>query len=162
MEVGFLKKSFSTFVEIDTCNHYLKFGIEKLTEQIDLFDYHWGIQEKKYLMNVIRLEYKIEDISADQEYEINLNMSVCFESQKSCYFTMTVFNGYRLPKVFCDWGTGFNIPEFSLLRLLKEQNETLSEQLPLAVRNVLLEQLGLSDFLLDFPCNVTSNQFING
>ncbi|XP_063447091.1 uncharacterized protein LOC134726610 [Mytilus trossulus] len=190
MEVGFLKKSFSAFVEIDTCNHYLKFGIEKLTEHIDLFDYQWveidtcngylkfgiekltedidlfdyqwGIQEKKYLMNVIRLEYKIEDISVDQEYEIDMNMSVCFESHKSCFFTMTVFHRYRLPKVFCDWGTGFSIPEFSLLRLLEEQKETLSEQLPSAVRQILLEKLGLSDFLLDFPCIVTSNQFING
>ncbi|VDI38368.1 Hypothetical predicted protein [Mytilus galloprovincialis] len=189
MEVGFLKKSFSAFVEIDTCNHYLKFGIEKLTEDIDLFDYQWveidicnrylkfgsekltedidlfdlqwGTLEKKYLMNVIRVEYKIEDISVDQEYEIDMNMSVCFESQKSCFFTMTVFNGYRLPKVFCDWGTGFNIPDFSLAKILEEQKETLSDQLPTAVRQILLERLGLSDFFLNSQCNVASNPFVN-
>ncbi|CAC5375019.1 unnamed protein product [Mytilus coruscus] len=139
MDVGFLKKSFSAFVEIDTCNHYLKFGIEKLTKHVDLFNYHWGTLEKKNLMNVIRIEYKIEDISADQEYEIDLNMSVCFESHKSCFFSMS----------------------FSLTKLLEEQKETLSDQLPTAVRQILLEKLGLSDFLLDSPCNVSTNPFVN-
>ena len=54
--------------------------------------------------------YQIDDIVSDNEYQISLDMRVCFESQKDCYFSMKVFNKYRLPKVFCDWGTGFNIP----------------------------------------------------
>ncbi|XP_052071170.1 uncharacterized protein LOC127709608 [Mytilus californianus] len=45
--------------------------------------------------------------------------------------------------------------------MLEEQKETLSEQLPTAVRQILLEKLGLSDFLLDSPCNVTTNPFVN-
>ncbi|CAG2196992.1 unnamed protein product [Mytilus edulis] len=63
----------------------------------------WISEEVIFSLCRDRHLYKIEDIFTDQEYEINLNMSVCFESQKSCYFTMTVFSGYRLPKVFCDW-----------------------------------------------------------
>jgi hypothetical protein len=42
INVDFLHKTFSAFVELDACNHSLKFGIEKIQEQINLFDYSFG------------------------------------------------------------------------------------------------------------------------
>ena len=43
MNVDFLKRAFNTRVEVDTCNYKLKFGIEKLDQEIDLFNYKWGM-----------------------------------------------------------------------------------------------------------------------
>lgn len=63
-----------------------------------------------YMFSDIYNRYIIDDITSDQQYQISLNISICFESKKSCYFTMEVFDKYRLPKIFCDWGTGFHLP----------------------------------------------------
>jgi hypothetical protein len=43
VDVDFLKRAFNTRVEVDTCNYKLKFGIEKLDQEIDLFNYKWGM-----------------------------------------------------------------------------------------------------------------------
>lgn len=42
MEVDVLKRAFNARVDLDTCNYKLKFGLEKLSQEIDLFDYKWG------------------------------------------------------------------------------------------------------------------------
>jgi hypothetical protein len=42
ISVDFLHKTFSAFVKLDACNHSLKFGIEKIQEEINLFDYSFG------------------------------------------------------------------------------------------------------------------------
>jgi hypothetical protein len=42
MNVDFLKRSFSAYVELDACQHKLRIGIENLEQEINLFDYKWG------------------------------------------------------------------------------------------------------------------------
>lgn len=37
-----LKTSFNTWVDVDTCNYKLRFGIEKLQQEVNLYDYEWG------------------------------------------------------------------------------------------------------------------------
>lgn len=54
--------------------------------------------------------YVIDDLTTTSQYQITLDMSICFEAKKDCYFSMRVFNNYKLPKIFCNSGTGFSIP----------------------------------------------------
>lgn len=54
--------------------------------------------------------YVIDDLPTTSQYQITLDMSICFEAKKDCYFSMRVFNNYKLPKIFCNSGTGFSIP----------------------------------------------------
>ncbi|XP_052090897.1 uncharacterized protein LOC127727822 [Mytilus californianus] len=162
VSVDFLKRSFFANIEMDACQQKIRFSIEKLKQEINILDYKWGTLEKKYLMNVVRLEYVIDDLSVTSEYQISLNISICFESKKTCYLSMKVFDHYKLPKVFCNWGTGFKIPEFSLTKFLEEQKEELSEQLSASVTQTLFNKLGLSEFFLDNQCDRTRDPFLTG
>ncbi|XP_071123150.1 uncharacterized protein [Mytilus edulis] len=160
MEVDVLKRAFNARVDLDTCNYKLKFGLEKLSQEIDLFDYKWGSLEKKYLMNVVRIEFIVEDMVDDKQFKLNLNLSLCFEDGKACMFTMNVFKDTKLPKVFCDWGTGFLIPDFSLTKFLESQGEKLGTILSSGTTILLMKTLGVDKFLVKPECQRSSSPYI--
>ena len=54
------------------------------------------------------------------------------------------------------------LADFSLTKFLEEQRESLSDGLSSAVRQILINRLGLVDFLLDTPCSISSTSFVNG
>jgi hypothetical protein len=54
------------------------------------------------------------------------------------------------------------IADFSLTKFLEEQKESLSDGLSSAVRQILIDRLGLDDFLLDAPCSISTTSFVNG
>lgn len=54
------------------------------------------------------------------------------------------------------------ISDFSLTKFLEEQKESLSDGLSSAVRQILIDRLGLDDFLLDTPCDISTTSFVNG
>ncbi|VDI06314.1 Hypothetical predicted protein [Mytilus galloprovincialis] len=160
MEVDVLKRAFNARVDLDTCNYKLRFGLEKLSQEIDLFDYKWGSLEKKYLMNVVRIEFIVEDMVDDKQFKVNLNLSLCFEDGKACMFTMNVFKDTKLPKVFCDWGTGFLIPDFSLTKFLESQGEKLGTILSSGATILLMKTLGVDKFLVKPECQRSSSPYI--
>jgi hypothetical protein len=47
---------------------------------------------------------------ADKQFQVTLNLSLCFEDGQPCLLTMNVLKDAKLPKLFCDWGTGFLVP----------------------------------------------------
>ncbi|XP_071123204.1 uncharacterized protein [Mytilus edulis] len=151
-----LRKTFNVWVDLDPCTYKLKFGIEKLSHEIDLFGYKWGTTERKYLMNVVRVEFILKDFIIERQFEIQMNISICLEEQ-SCSLNFTVFQESKLPKIFCDSGTGFLIPGFSFGGYLKRLGYLVTDSLPPEVTENLQTYLGLDTFLLKPDCqNVTS------
>lgn len=53
--------------------------------------------------------FTIIDLKAESQYLIDLSLSICLEAANSepCYLSAIVLNKYRLPKLYCDWNTGF-------------------------------------------------------
>ncbi|XP_052067241.1 uncharacterized protein LOC127706624 [Mytilus californianus] len=151
-----LRRSFNVWLDVNTCTYKLRFGIEKLSHQIDLFGYKWGTIERKYLMNVVRVEFILKDLKEERKFEIDMNISICFE-EDSCISSFIVFQKTTLPKVFCEWGTGFLIPGFSLSRYLENSGYAVTDSLPKDITEKLLYYLGLDTFLLKPDCmNVIS------
>lgn len=41
---------------------------------------------------------------AERKYMVDLNISICLESNESCGQHIIILNQVKLPKVQCDWG----------------------------------------------------------
>ena len=58
--------------------------------------------ELTHLLYVIS-RFQIWDLSAENQFVVNLRFSVCFDSQSACLIDKVVFNEKRLPKNVCDF-----------------------------------------------------------
>ena len=47
--------------------------------------------------------FQIWDLSAENQFVVNLRFSVCFDSQSTCLLDKVIFNEKRLPKNVCDF-----------------------------------------------------------
>lgn len=48
---------------------------------------------------------KIWDLSAEDQYVVNLRFSVCFDSHSSCFLDKIIYHEKRLPKNVCDFAS---------------------------------------------------------
>ncbi|VDI43606.1 Hypothetical predicted protein [Mytilus galloprovincialis] len=150
--VDFLQHKFKASFKLDTCNHQLHLQIDRYQKTLNLTDYTYGSKQKLSFMNVVIIEYMVEDLVSEKQFQISLNISLCFETFKDCLTTVNVLKETKLPKVFCDWGTGFP-QDFSLTSLLKQTPETVTDVLPAVIIENILTKLGIREFLLSSPCS---------
>lgn len=68
-----------------------------------------GVLEEFWLAGVLRLSYKIDDFDGESQYLVSLNMSVCFESNKTCHMTAQVLSNTWLKKTLCAWDNNYYI-----------------------------------------------------
>ncbi|CAC5374575.1 unnamed protein product [Mytilus coruscus] len=155
LDVPVIKKSVHIFMNLDSCNYQLRVGIEKLQFNITLRDYQFGEWTLVDLNGVIRMNFIIHDLYAENEYLISLNISVCFE-QNSCQLVYDIFNNVRLPRPTCDWNKQFQISDFSISEYKKMLNVTVMADHQVAE---LLEKLGIAEFMNPVPCDRNSARF---
>ncbi|VDI01394.1 Hypothetical predicted protein [Mytilus galloprovincialis] len=151
VKIDFLQHGFRASLDLDPCKHVLTFTIERLQERISLNGYMWGTQETRTLMNVVKIVFTITE--QPLQYEIDLDISICFEFGGACYFTMTVFKDTILPKQFCTNGTTFMDSEFSLSQFLSDQGQAMVSPLPSGISTTLLSTLEITEFLQGTPCS---------
>ncbi|CAG2257233.1 unnamed protein product [Mytilus edulis] len=151
VNIDFLQRGFRASVDLDPCTHVLTFSIERLQEQISLNGF--TITEQPL------------------QYEIDLDMSLCFEYGGACYFTMTVFKHTILPKQFSHIVSRdfFLFTEFSLSQFLLDQGQAMVSPLPSGISITLLTTLKVTEFLQGTPCShsvypytLTNGRFNNG
>jgi hypothetical protein len=51
------------------------------------------------------------------KYVLNLNTSICMEAHGDCVVDMVIFKNTTLPKLICDWSSGFTIPGQALINI---------------------------------------------
>ena len=39
-----------------------------------------------------------------------MNISICFETNEHCLYDVVLFNNVLVPKILCNWESGFSIP----------------------------------------------------
>jgi hypothetical protein len=54
--------------------------------------------------------FNVHDFASEKVYLLNLNISVCFEAFGECASEVQVFKDTKVPKMACDWSTGYAIP----------------------------------------------------
>ncbi|CAG2204549.1 unnamed protein product [Mytilus edulis] len=106
-------------------------------------------------LDTCRHQYMVEDLVSEKNFQINLNISLCFETFKDCLTTIQVLKDTKLPKVYCDWGTGY--PQgFSLNKWLSENTYVSNTTLDAFVVAQLMEEMNLRPYLKDSQCNRAS------
>ncbi|XP_052081234.1 uncharacterized protein LOC127719258 [Mytilus californianus] len=150
VDIDFIPYSFHTYLNIDPCKQMFTVGIERFHRNISLSNYQWGVQEEFWLAGVLRLSYMINDFDGESLYLVSLNMSVCFESNKTCHVTTQILSNTWLKKTLCAWDNSYYISNFSLSTWLK--NENMSVPLPSYGQLLLFEDTGLAPYLLNEEC----------
>ncbi|VDI15760.1 Hypothetical predicted protein [Mytilus galloprovincialis] len=157
VDVDFIPYSFHTYLDIDPCKQRITVGIEKFHRNISLTNYQWGVQESFWLAGVLRLSYSIEDFSGESMYLVSLNMSVCFESNKSCHVSAQILSNTWLKKTLCAWNTNYYLSDFSLAAWLHTKDMVLP--LPDYGKLLLFEDAGIAPYLQDDQCGEDISKF---
>ncbi|XP_076076025.1 uncharacterized protein LOC143046848 [Mytilus galloprovincialis] len=159
IDVDFLHRSFHAYIDLNTCDNTFKLGIEKLKlDPISLTDYQFGTTEYFNLKGVIRISYKIEDLQIQRKFRVDLNLSICFESNEPCLYEIVLFKDALVPKILCNWEANFSIPDFSLEKYVADAGEEINTLTEPFIQK-LMEDLGISSYLSDDPCNITTEDY---
>ncbi|XP_062616058.1 uncharacterized protein LOC134277763, partial [Saccostrea cucullata] len=141
-----LRRQLTVGVELDDCNHVLTFQVEQLKIKIQLHDYSFGVTEKRYLMNVVQFEFRIDEVPAEKAYKISASLNVCYGVGPCTVDSLHLLKDFKLPKTLCEWGTGFQ-KDFSGTSWLLDKGLSLDSVLSSADATDLLSTLGIQDFL---------------
>ncbi|KAL5015120.1 hypothetical protein ScPMuIL_009390 [Solemya velum] len=162
MSVDFLGLSFNAFIDIDTCNYKLSGCVEKICFNITLFEYDWGKQEQITIQDVVRLDFSIDNPTDKKVFVIDLTISLCMEHSQPCMFTIPVFKGTEVPQPICDLSATIGLSNFSVSTWadqLNLKNLDLTKSLSKYVVRLLLEQLGVAEYLKSPACDRTREPY---
>ncbi|XP_060596420.1 uncharacterized protein LOC132750448 [Ruditapes philippinarum] len=162
LEIDIISTSMSFFISMDGCEKQMTVGIEQLTSTIDIDEYKFGSFDRFYLLGVYRIDYMIEYLYGSRKFVVDMNVSACFESHGECEITIPVLHKTILPKVNCDWYNGFNNEDFALEEWKRINN--ISQSLPLNRDqfDLLANNLGISQYLLENECVLPTNKTTSG
>ncbi|VDI45262.1 Hypothetical predicted protein [Mytilus galloprovincialis] len=159
VDIPLLRTSVETFVLLDVCNYKITFGIERMIKKISLFDYNYNTWQNVTLGNVVRLGYKIEELSAEKMFLFNMKIDICFEISGDCRYSFIVLKNAKLPRQPCSWSGGHVIPGFNLNQWLSDKNlPSTTTVLNSLQASHLLEDLGLADYMLYPSCDFSTFQ----
>ncbi|CAG2252209.1 unnamed protein product [Mytilus edulis] len=98
-----INRNVNTQLRLDPCKREMTIGIEKLEITISLFGYTYGEVVKVKLHGVIGLEFKIENFEIERKFMVNLEITVCMETNGTCEITVPILISTALPKAICEW-----------------------------------------------------------
>ncbi|VDI33335.1 Hypothetical predicted protein, partial [Mytilus galloprovincialis] len=153
--VEMIGRSINTYLTLDPCNKRMSIGIEKLTVNISLFDYDFGKQEHIKLFGLVGLDLLIKDYPTERQYEVTLDLSICFESSSPCMLSIPILKNTILPKSICEWKSDFIDPNFSFKTFLNEKGLSINSELSTNDMKDLMDTLGITDFLQKDQCTTT-------
>ncbi|XP_063431651.1 uncharacterized protein LOC134714342 [Mytilus trossulus] len=145
--IGYLGRKLEAFVLVDPCSYSVSIGLEKRNINVTLLEFTQGSWQTVTLGNLLRLQYKAEELTAEKVYLLYMTISICFETVGDCRYTYTVFDGVKIPKQPCDWTGGYAIPGFNLNSYLTGLGYSTSTPLNSLVSSQLLEYLGVASLL---------------
>uniref|UniRef100_K1PXP9 Uncharacterized protein n=1 Tax=Magallana gigas TaxID=29159 RepID=K1PXP9_MAGGI len=154
------------YLDIDPCNFKIKFGIDKFQFEIYMQDFEFGIEKDVRLVNVVRIKFQIWDLSAENQYVVNLRFSVCFDLHSSCVMDKVIFDEKRLPKSVCEFASAAETQNFSLEEWKASLDISMDTLLP-TLTDQLMEHLGIAGYLSWPQCSLangttSTNGWIDG
>ncbi|KAK3612535.1 hypothetical protein CHS0354_024512 [Potamilus streckersoni] len=160
LEAKAIGHTFRTYLTLDPCDFRLIIGIERMKLNISLATFKWGTPQQIYLNGLVQVHYMVLKLDHQKEFLVDLNLSLCYDANKECDFDFPIFVNTSLPMAVCEWQSDFSMKGFSLTHWLSDNHlpSTLTISEPDA--HMLLRELGLSDYLLDLPCNRSSHTYI--
>ncbi|VDI45263.1 Hypothetical predicted protein [Mytilus galloprovincialis] len=151
---GLLDKSFMYFLKIDPCKSTLTIGIENRWLTQSSIEFEFGERKEFYIKGTLGMEYIVDELQSSNEYLVSVNISVCFEPNKSqCYIQTQIVKDLLITKPQCNWNMHFKTPGFSLKSWMQTNQFSLRYKLPVYANYLLMETLGVSKYLLKKSCH---------
>ncbi|XP_076086926.1 uncharacterized protein LOC143057501 [Mytilus galloprovincialis] len=148
--------SLNVFINIDSCNDVLEVGIENYKFSKSLLEFDWKTQHQIYLGGIYRLHFQLEELPRSNNYIISMNISICWDSEATCDYRITVLENSILAKEYCDWRRPFLKPDFSLTKWEAENGYPANTPLHGQALTDLLEDIGVSKYYESKQCNTSS------
>ncbi|XP_076086791.1 uncharacterized protein LOC143057371 [Mytilus galloprovincialis] len=146
MDIPRLNRSLEVSMLIEPCTNKLLLKIDKMENDLLLSDVTFGVHYKFSLYGIINIEYTIREVDFEDQYEVNMTLTVCFDST-TCEIEHPVFINTILIKEVCNWTSEFKTPDFSMSLWLSDRNLTMTSDLNDINADELLQDLGLTDFM---------------
>ncbi|VDI40562.1 Hypothetical predicted protein [Mytilus galloprovincialis] len=146
MDIPRLNRSLEVSMLIEPCTNKLLLKIDKMENDLLLSDVTFGVHYKFSLYGIINIEYTIREVDFEDQYEVNMTLTVCFDST-TCEIEHPVFINTILIKEVCNWTSEFKTPDFSMSSWLSDRNLTMTSDLNDINADELLQELGLTDFM---------------
>ncbi|VDI13107.1 Hypothetical predicted protein, partial [Mytilus galloprovincialis] len=155
-----LQQTFEVSFLLDSCDKRISISIEKIQYNSTLLDFKFGTSYSFSLQGLIQVQYSIEDLYTEMYYLVNMKIQFCYEStEPQCYHQFTVLQNTKLPKMQCDWNSGFVTPGFSLDTWYNEHSLLNGSNLEDWMISELLNGLGISPYLHVEQCSRQSSPF---
>ncbi|XP_052083602.1 uncharacterized protein LOC127720902 [Mytilus californianus] len=145
-------------LDIDSCKRNISFTIEKLKFEFSSLKFQWGVKDTLKLGEVVYLDYSFDNMEDEKQFKVSLNISVQFNPGETM-FHWVVLQDSPLPKIPCDWNTGFDIEGFSLENWLEKVSIPSGQQLSKLVIATLFEQLGIGRLLNEESCQRSGSKY---
>ncbi|KAK3101942.1 hypothetical protein FSP39_007535 [Pinctada imbricata] len=151
VEIDTLGRSVETKLLIDPCNFKLQISIDRLSFEVSLYEFQYGML---FILD-------LDNLYAEGKYLISMSISECWESAGPCDHTYVVYDNVLMTKPMCNWTTGYLIPDFSLTTYLtsKGVSNVNAHPYPKDVLLHLTEDTGLARYTLDSECDNTAGVY---
>lgn len=91
-----------------------------MTFEYHFFTYTWGEVIEVRLREIIRMKFKIEQLSNQKKYIVDLEFSICLEPG-TCGISFVVLKDHLLPQIDCDLAMDYQVTNFSLVNWMTEK-----------------------------------------
>ncbi|XP_053398282.1 uncharacterized protein LOC128556671 [Mercenaria mercenaria] len=160
-----IRRNFMISFSVDPCKNMLSIEVEELKVQMSLSDFEWNKEQEVYLKGVIKVMFILDNLNGQNAFVLSLQVKACLEFNTICYFEKNIFNKVKISKRFCDYSasiSSFPIEEFSLLEWKLQNNLPTDMPLSNPFSAILLEDLGLSMYLSETPCQMNHTEYSYG
>ncbi|KAK3101652.1 hypothetical protein FSP39_005219 [Pinctada imbricata] len=160
-EVPLLKLKLRFWLYVDTCTYDMYYGLETQSYNATLFNYKYGDKIRvSVIENLLYMEFSLIQIVNTNQMKFDVKIHVCLEKDGVCtsddpgYLSMDVMKNTDVPLVDCTANTLSSDSEaFSLSKWLRGKNLATDAELTPRIVELLLQQLGISDYIMDPKCD---------
>ncbi|XP_062596534.1 uncharacterized protein LOC134257978, partial [Saccostrea cucullata] len=148
-------RSFSVHLKLDPCSKRMMVYLERLKIEVDLQEIEYGKVEHYSLFGMIKMNLVLYDLPFDHAYQMDLNVSVCFESRGNCDVEVSVLKNAILRKSECDWTK--SLEGFSLKKWFKSigVNYSSNSSVSSTLQDLLFEDRGIANVMKKVSCDLS-------
>ncbi|VDI08522.1 Hypothetical predicted protein [Mytilus galloprovincialis] len=128
------------------CRNTIHLHIEKLDKKMKIRSSDFGAGHTFSLLGIFKMWYQINSVEVNNTYVINVNISVCYETDR-CELKLRILTDHVADRKVCDYSTGFLDNSFKLDQWINNRHVESKVTNGDVVANQLMVDLGVDDFI---------------
>ncbi|XP_060567960.1 uncharacterized protein LOC132726632 [Ruditapes philippinarum] len=153
-----LNHAFSLSLRVDDCNYDITTSIEQLQMQRKLSLFEFGKQITFDLDGLLVLRFMVAYLDIKDSYVIDLEIQLYLQANSSATEELRILEDISIPRIPCNADSTFKDSNFSLSEWKTKMNVVNMVDITEYQVAVLLENIGISEFMLPSECSVDTNE----